>query len=270
MLRRYRLPFFFVLAFLLSWYPWIIALLKHKQTGPNPLGPLVAAIVITAMTEGRSGLKILLRRLIQWRARLSWYAAVFLIPIGTCLLAAALTTLFGAPMPSLPDQSIWSGMLDRFIFILLFIGLGEETGWRGYALPQLQQTRSPLIASLILAPIWALWHLPLFGLEIHSNTAIPFLIGVFSATILGTWIFNGTRGSVLLQMLFHTTVNTVGAGLIFTWFQGRYFTMLWWIYSGLWLTIALAILKIRAAEFKRSPLPEHLTTQLEVSRAVAV
>ena len=253
MLKRYRLLAFFVLAFLLSWYPWIIALFQHRQTGPNPLGPLVAAFVITALTEGRAGIKTLLKKLIRWRVGLRWYAAIFLIPVFACILAAGITLLTGAPVPAIPNKTALAGLLDRFIFIFLFIGLGEETGWRGYALPQLQKTNSPLRASLLLAPIWALWHLPLFGLEIHSNTAVPFVIGVFSATILGTWIYNHTNGSVLLQMLFHTTVNTIGAGLIFPLFQGNYFTILWWTYATLWLTLALLAVKFDARMFHRAP-----------------
>jgi len=154
----------------------------------------------------------------------------------------------------MPEKAVWAGLVDRFIFIFLFIGLGEETGWRGYALQNLQKTRSPLQASLILAPIWALWHLPLFGLEIHTNIAIPFLIGVFSATILGTWIYNRTNGSVLLQMLFHTTVNTVGAGFIFQMFQPEQVVILWWVYSAVWLTLALSVLRIFRVEFTKNPL----------------
>jgi CAAX protease family protein len=241
------------MAFVLSWYPWIIALFQHRQTGPNPLGPLVAAILITALTEGRAGIKNLLRKIIQWRAGISWYSAVFLIPVGMCITAAAITLIAGAPVPAMPDQTVFAGLLDRFIFIFLFIGLGEETGWRGYALPQLQKTNSPLRSSFILAPIWALWHLPLFGLEIHSNIAVPFLIGVFSATIIATWIYNRTRGSILLQMLFHTTVNTVTGGLIFPLFKGEYFTILWWVYSALWLGAALLIVKLNSAQFKEQP-----------------
>jgi len=68
MLKQHRLKAFFVLAFLLSWYPWFLALLQHKQSGPNPLGPLVAAIVITALIEGRKVRKLCL---------LAWFDGVW-------------------------------------------------------------------------------------------------------------------------------------------------------------------------------------------------
>ena len=120
---------------------------------------------------------------------------------------------------------------ERFLFIFLFIGLGEEPGWRGFALPELQRRYSPLLASLILAPIWAIWHLPLVGNEFPWPIVPVFLLSLFGATFMLTWFFNRTNGSVLLPMLFHATVNSVGAGLIFSLFAGQALTALWYIYG---------------------------------------
>jgi membrane protease YdiL (CAAX protease family) len=131
---------------------------------------------------------------------------------------------------------------DRFLFILFFIGLGEEPGWRGFALPQFQTKHSPLIASLILAPLWALWLLPLIGNEFPWPIVAPFVLSVFGATFVLTWIFNGTKESVLLPMLFHATVNTVGAGLIFPLFSGASLLLLWWVYGLVWLCTGLGAL----------------------------
>jgi membrane protease YdiL (CAAX protease family) len=135
---------------------------------------------------------------------------------------------------------------DRFLFILLFIGLGEEPGWRGFALPELQTKYSPLIASLILAPLWALWHLPLIGNEFPWPIVPAFLLSIFGGTFVQTWLFNRTKGSVLLAMLFHATVNTVGAGLIFPLFSGGALVVLWWIYGAVWLCAGLGALLISA------------------------
>jgi membrane protease YdiL (CAAX protease family) len=132
-------------------------------------------------------------------------------------------------------------MPDRFLFILLFIGLGEEPG-RGFALPELQRKHSPLMASLILAPVWALWHLPLIGNEFPLPIVIPFLLSLYGGTFALTWVFNGTKGSVLLPMLFHATINTVGAGLMFPLFSGAALVALWWIYGFVWLCIGLGAL----------------------------
>jgi hypothetical protein len=108
-----------------------------------------------------------------------------------------------------------------------------------------------LNASLILAPLWAIWHLPLMGNEFQWQIVAPFVLSVFGATFTLTWIFNGTKGSVLLTMLMHTTVNTVAAGLMFPLFSGGALVVLWWVYSVLWLFTGLCPLLFRAN--KRSP-----------------
>src|ERR1043166_4805504 len=148
---------------------------------------------------------------------------------------------FGQPV-SWPASTAWSELPDRFVFIFLFIGLGEEPGWRGFALPQLQTKYSPLVASLVLGPVWALWHLPLVGNEFPWPIVPAFLLSLFGDTFMLTWLFNCTNGSVFLPMLFHATVNTVGAGLIFPLFSGAALIILWYIYGVIWLCLGLATL----------------------------
>lgn len=242
-LQRQRLAAFFVLAFILSWYPWILALLRGQTTGPNPLGPLVAAIIMTAIISGRSGLREFFARLVRWRVGAKWSAITFLTPVLICLIAVAVTLCF---MPRSQISALSLEKLrevpERFLFILLFIGLGEEPGWRGFALAHLQRKYSPLIASLVLAPIWALWHLPLVGNEFPGPIVAPFVLSVFGGTFMLTWLFNGTKGSVLLPMLFHATINTVGAGLIFPLVSGESLILLWWTYGFVWLGAGLGVL----------------------------
>lgn len=242
-LKQHRLVAFFVLAFALSWYPWVIALIRGRTSGPNPLGPLVAGIIVTAIVSGRSGLREFFSRLVRGRVGLKWYLITFAAPALICLIAVAITLSFGWSW----KVSGWQieklrELPERFLFILLFIGLGEEPGWRGCALPQLQTKYSPLMASLILAPVWALWHLPLIGNEFPLPIVIPFLLSIFGGTFALTWVFNGTKGSVLLPMLFHATLNTVGAGLIFPLFSDTALVALWWIYGFVWLCIGLGVL----------------------------
>lgn len=245
--KQYRLATFFVLAFALSWYPWILALTRGKTSGPNPLGPLVAAIVITAIISGRSGLREFFGSIVRWRVGVQWYAIALALPVLVCLVSVALTA-WVVPHSHISPLSIEAirELPERFVFILLFIGLGEEPGWRGFAVPQLQKKRSPLTASLVLAPIWALWHLPLIGNEFPWPVVAPFIVSVFGATFVLTWVFNGTKGSVLLPMLFHATVNTVGAGLIFPLFSGATLVLLWWIYSVIWAVVGLGLLVVTA------------------------
>jgi membrane protease YdiL (CAAX protease family) len=235
-----QLAAFFVLAFVLSWYPWIIALASGRTSGPNPLGPLVAAMIVSGITEGWGGIRELLGRMVRARIGLRWYAVIFGSSIVMCAGAVSIIAAFGKT-PTLPDPTAWRELPERFIFILLFIGLGEEPGWRGFALPRLQKQHTPLIASLILAPVWAFWHLPLMGTEFPTAVIPAFLISLLGGTLIQTWLFNRTKGSVFAQMLFHATVNTVGAGLVFPLFKGSTFVAFWYVYAALWLVSGFAV-----------------------------
>jgi uncharacterized protein len=239
---RHRLVAFFVIAFLLSWYPWIIALSRGQTSGPNPLGPFVAATIMTAIVSGRAGLREFFSRLVRWHVGAKAYAIVFLTPIVICLVAVGVTLLVANPPPYPLSIDKLCEVPERFLFIFLFIGLGEEPGWRGFALPELQKAYSPVGASLILAPIWSIWHLPLVGTEFPWPIVPAFLLSLFGATFMLTWLFNRTNGSVLLPMLFHTTVNSVGAGLIFPLFSGPAVIALWYIYGVIWLCLGLGTL----------------------------
>jgi membrane protease YdiL (CAAX protease family) len=264
MLKRHRMISFFALAYLLSWYPWFIAMARGTHTGPNPLGPLVAALIVTALTEGGSGIKTLLARLIRVRVGIQWYAVVFLLPVAICAAAVGVVTLFGVPVPKISQMNKLPEILDRFIFIFLFIGLGEEPGWRGFALEHLQEKNSALRSSLLLAPLWAIWHLPLMGSEFPLHIVPAFLLSIFPGTILQTWIYNRTNGSVFLQMLFHTTVNTVGAGLLFPLFSGKNLTMLWYVYSLIWIAVALLVLSWKGIErIRMEAAPSRLSPVLK-------
>jgi membrane protease YdiL (CAAX protease family) len=239
-IARHQLSAFFVLAFMFSWYPWIIALARGRVSGPNPLGPLVAALVVAGIASGWSGLRELLGRMVRVRYGLQWYAVIFGTPIAFCAVAIAIMAACGYPV-SWPAAAAWRELPDRFIFIFLFIGLGEEPGWRGFALPRLQKKQTPFMASLILAPIWALWHLPLMGNEFPAPVIPAFLISLLGGTLIQTWLFNRTRGSVFAQVLFHATVNTVGAGLVFPLYKGPAFVAFWYIYAALWLLVGCAV-----------------------------
>ena len=239
-IARHQLISFFVLAFVFSWYPWVIALARGQISGPNPLGPLIAALLVAGIAEGWAGVCDLLGRIVRARFGLGWYALIFGLPVAVCAVALAIMVAFGQPI-ALPAAAAWRELPDRFIFIFLFIGLGEEPGWRGFALPRLQKQHTPLVASLILAPIWALWHLPLMGNEFPPAVIPAFLISLLGGTLLQTWLFNRTRGSVFAQMLFHATVNTIGAGVVFPLMKGAAFVPFWYVYATLWLITGVAM-----------------------------
>src|ERR671911_242121 len=153
LVKRHPLITFFVLAYALSWWP---AILYALDLLPQPIvgfGPSLAALVVLALTSGKSGIVGLLRRLVRWRVAPVWYAVALLLPVAISLSATVLNVLLGAEAPSSVELGGWTSLFSTFFVLLLIPGLGgtwEEPGWRGYALPRLQVGRSALIASLIL------------------------------------------------------------------------------------------------------------------------
>ena len=188
-------------------------------------GPSLAAVVLAAIGDGAYGLRRLLGRLLSWRVGARWYAFVLLYPAAISLATAALYVLFGGPAPDFADPPVtrvyplppelsevgpWP--LLPFIFLqTLLVGspMGEEVGWRGYALPRLQAGRSALGASVILGLLWGLWHLPLYltrGHPLSEEFFGWFLLGIVADAVLFTWVYNNTRGSLLLALLFHASI----------------------------------------------------------------
>jgi len=234
---------FFPLAFLLSWYPYLLGKtrLVHTSGGINPLGPAVAALIVAGVFYRAPGLKELLGRYLPWRASWSNYALAIVLPVLLITVSALITLLLGAAQPSLPQSSSWTDMLPRFVFTFLFVGLGEETGWRGFALPELEKRFSLLTAGLILGLFWAAWHIPLMGVEFKGMVIPAFLLSILSGSVVLAWLLDRASGGLLPIPLLHATVNTVGAGFVFPMFTGADNTRLWWVYSFAWLIAAVIV-----------------------------
>ncbi len=232
---------FFPLAFLLSWYPWLLSFFGVKASGINPLGVLVAALIVAVVSRGWAGLKAVLLRIVRVRFGWRWYLIALLLPVVFVSLALGLNLAAGAPMPAPEAWAKWPEIIDRFIFGFLFVGLGEEPGWRGYALPELMRRRSALRAALVVGFFWALWHLPLFGTEFSWNLLPPFVASVFAASVITAWLFNSSGQSVFITMLMHAEVNAIGAGYVFKFFTGPDYLRLWWIYTLLWVVGAVLV-----------------------------
>jgi membrane protease YdiL (CAAX protease family) len=240
------LAVFFPLAFLLSWYPYLLGKthLVHTSGGINPLGPAVAALIVAGGFYGWRGIKELLARYLPWRAGWSDYLVAILLPVLLLMVAAMVNLLLGVPHPATAQLQSWSDLVPRFVFIFLFVGLGEETGWRGFALPELQKRFSPFAASLVVGVFWAAWHIPLMGVEFKADVIAPFLLSVMAGSVVMAWLFNRTNGGLLPLPLMHATVNTIGAGYVFPMFVGSANTRLWWIYSLLWAIVAVALVRM--------------------------
>jgi membrane protease YdiL (CAAX protease family) len=222
-----RLWLFFLLAYAFSWLFWIpqalavngiaipaeLSAFLSSPFNPAAFGPLFAALVLTVLDEGWKGAIGLLKRGLDFRFKKIWLLPILLLPPVIFTGATFLSVFIGAtPL----DSSVLSNPIVAVVapvMILLTAGpLQEEFGWRGYALPRLQRRLDALVSSLVLGVLWWLWHLPLVFIPGRFMVGTPLLFGVLLVemvlvTILFTWIYNNTGGSILAAMLFHTSMN---------------------------------------------------------------
>jgi membrane protease YdiL (CAAX protease family) len=268
LIRRYPLITFFVLAYVLSWWPWILYALDLLPQPIVGFGPFLAAIVVLAITRGKTGVVGLLRRMVRWRVGLRWYAVALLLPVAITLAAAVFNALLGAQAPSAAELGGWTGLFSTFAILLLVPGLGgawEEPGWRGYALPRLQVGRSALFASLILWVGVAVWHLPLMIIgEIHWSD-IVFILGF---VIVFNWVFNNANGSVLILMLMHAMNNTISGSFISPMFLGADAVRQAWLFAALWCAVAIVVVVVYGPQhLSRKHRKQEEPVQPEVSTA---
>jgi membrane protease YdiL (CAAX protease family) len=242
--RRHPLVVFFVLAYALSWWPWILYVFDLSPLPIVGFGPFLAAIVVLAVTRGKAGVMALLRRMVRWRVSPVWYAVALLLPIAITVAATVLNVLFGAQAPSSAELSGWSGLVPGFFVLLLVPGFGgawEEPGWRGYALPRLQVGRSALLASLILGLLWAFWHLPLMVVgEVNWSD----IVLVIAASVVFAWVFNSASGSVLIAMVMHAMNNTISGSFFGPMFSGADSVRQAWLYTALWGVVAIVLVVV--------------------------
>jgi membrane protease YdiL (CAAX protease family) len=231
LIRKYPLPAFFLLAIGLTW-PFLIAdalgsrgiiPFRMPASGPGILlsilmayCPTIAAVIVLGMTEGKAGIRRLFSRFLIWRVGLRWYLITI---FGVALLYfAALRMdiwLGGTATATAPGGLPMLVVSAVVMFLVNGLVNGEEFGWRGFALPRLQSRYNALTSSLFLGAVWILFHLPLFftkgggvGGNMSHTPFLAFAINVLAGSVLMTWIFNNTRGSVLFAYLFHAASNT--------------------------------------------------------------
>ena len=231
LLARHPLTFYFLITFTFSWLMFLSGVLTYfgvlnlsdslvgvlSITGL--LGPILSGFNMTAVTEGGPGIRRWLGRIVLWRVGLRWYLfALIGLPLvmvlATIILRPGALESFQtlAPLSVLP-------YLGAFVFMVLIGGpLFEESGWSGFALPRLQRVHSPLVGGLILGSLWALWHLPGFLIPSQDLTDIPprgtildfvvFALALIALRLIIQWVFNNTKGSVLMAILVHASWNT--------------------------------------------------------------
>jgi hypothetical protein len=258
-IKRYSFVTFVVLSYLLSWWS---APFTNGQI--IPYGPAVAAVIVLAITSGRSGLGDLWRKVTNWRVAWYWYLIGPGMVAGFMAGAYVMNLRLGASVTNPPHLPSMATILE----LLLLGGLWEEPGWSGYALPKLQQrfarrSNGVLVATLVTGVIRSIWHLPLFIYgHIHW---IDLLFFSFAFQIMISWLFNRSGGSVLIVMVYHFTSNLIGGGIMSPVFTGAAQTSYYALMVTLAWIIALAILwksSLKLGQYETKPNPAIVDRQV--------
>jgi len=196
-------------------------LLPSEAAQLGALSSSLAAIVLVVVEGRKGGLRELLSRFLIWRVGLGWWAVALFFAVLPSVAAVYLFSLLGGPPVD------WSGLpplytiVPMFIMLTIAAGIGEEFGWRGFLLPRLQTRHNALVSSLIIGGMWAIWHIPQFFIrgtfqhDLGSQAGLlpaflTYSVFVIVSSIQFTWVFNNTRGSVLMAAVMHGASNTWG------------------------------------------------------------
>lgn len=225
LLRRSPLVAYFVLSYTWTWLCWWAAFAASPgRLSPllsagtlamlGQFGPFVAASAVSWMMGGRRAIRELLGRMVRWRGGPTWLAVALLLIPATMAAAIWLYAYLIGMTGSLRLRDSWWTLPAHFIYTLLLCGpLGEEPGWRGFALPRLQDRYGPVTASVVLGLLGAGWHLPLWWLYPPPCSFPLFVAGAVLLTILFTWLFNHTGEGALSALIFHASMNTASVRL---------------------------------------------------------
>jgi len=208
----------------ISWLCWLPVAAADHGIGVVPptvglllivlgtFGPLLAAVSMVGRQSGFKGLGEFVGQAFRWRVGLQWYAVALVAPALIRIAVLYIHVLKGGTFPDLSDPARWLVIPGTFVAVLLLGGpTGEEFGWRGYLLQRVQPRVGLLPAAFIIGIISAFWHLPLFFIPAAVQSHLPFalfLVRTVALSIISTWVYNGTRRSLLFVLLFHASLNT--------------------------------------------------------------
>ncbi len=271
--KRHPLISFFGLTFILNWlgitalvagyFPsfgeWPLFYDGHQVAeirGRRTLlvwTPTFAAMIVAGAIGGRQAVGQLMRQFLVWRVNVCWWVCVFALPVLLAVVTVLLFGLSGGPV-DLNQSAHWAGVFGlRFVFSLTTGGFGEEAGWRGFALPRLQQKIGALGASIVIGIIWGIWHMAhwtLIGLPLAS--VVILCVAITGLSVILTWIYNST-GSLLLVALAHVMFNAVEATVSRSFaavMPGEYFMN---IFSCVVIVFAVFLVLLTKGKLRSSP-----------------
>jgi membrane protease YdiL (CAAX protease family) len=227
-IKRYPVFAFYVVALLIGGVftaPFIASTLGLMPQIPfivifvAAFSASLAGVIVTAIISGGAGVKALLSRFLIWRFHLGWWLAALLLPAVAAFGAVVLSGFFGGRPLDLHSLQPAYALIPLLLIKVIQAGVGEEFGWRGFALPCLQRRHSALVSSIIVGLMHGLWHWPLYFVEpmtqYYEQVAWGFLPALLIDTVMVilwsvtyTWLYNNTRGSVLIAAFFHGVVPT--------------------------------------------------------------
>jgi len=274
-MKQRPLVSYFVLAYLLSWLIWVPLAIVYNSLAEPPeelmllffvgiYGASAAGFIMTRVVEGKGSIKKLLRRYIDWRVGFQWYLVMFFAMPVLIVAAMAIYALQGNAIGRFAPGA-WPLAFLGALPAVLFGPLGEEGGWRGFALSRLQDKYGAFWGSILLGIVHTFWHLPLFWLPVGTPISggpvtlvgvALFLSMVIVGTFIYTWVFNHTRGSMLMAVLLHLSFNTAD-GTLFAMFPDLSETARYHIQWELgnipgWIVVVLLIL-FGAVRLSRQP-----------------
>lgn len=259
LIKQHPFSAFVVITFAISWIIWS-SLLVFEQPIMLVLpviilgafGPLLSAVIVTLVTDGRDGLRKWRKQIFKFHIGAKFYILALIYPIIFITLSYGLYLVMGGEPIDFTNVPPWYGY--PILVFVFFIGAGqEEPGWRGFALPRLLSKYSPFISSIILGFIWTIWHIPLFFIEGSSQVELPFeyyLPNVIAMAIVLTLLYLKSSGSVLPAMVLHAGLNSV-----LTWFPMESGILPSWAYLTIvgWIIVILLMLIFGRTSFFCSP-----------------
>lgn len=214
LVARHRLVLFFVLAYAISWPLFILAGVTRVAwiTVPGLFGPAIAAVIAASASGGSPALRRLLVRFMIWRISVFWLGFALVFPAASYVIASVLA-------PATSGSPTFSAGRQWYLILAIYLGLylvviGEELGWRGFALPVLQSRWSALASSLVLAIPWTIWHFAIMINPVAPNlgsiSGLAFIPFVFAISIIFAAVFDNTNGSLLAVLAYHASGDTAG------------------------------------------------------------
>lgn len=271
-IRKHSVLTFFVISYVLM----ILSVFIYNSLHPGEpekgysftwflyaFSPTISALIVASAIGGKKEILNLLSGFTRWKVGFKWYLAALFLFLGPFVYGLFYIAL-GNPAPGMKAGTTIYIILSQLAFNLFSGPISEELGWRGFALPRLESKYNALVSSLILGVVWFGWHIPLYFVPGSAQRGIPpfvYLMLVIVLTIYITWLYNNTKGSLIITTLAHFSFNCAGGFIAST--LGLLPPLILYIGAGSMLTLSVVLILIF---FKPKNLSRKPETELPYQR----